>query len=56
MGIMIESPTEHFSAQIKKKDRNETIVDKLLGDNQSRNYFKKYIEIQGKAASGGKKW
>jgi len=57
MGTIIESPTEYFSGRIKKKDRKETIVEELLADNQSRNYFKKkYTEIQDKAASGGKKW
>jgi len=57
MGTIIESPTEYFSARIKKKDRKETIVDELLADNRSRDYFKKkYLEIQDKAASGGKKW
>jgi len=57
MGTIIESPTEYFSARIKKKDRKETIVEELLADNRSRDYFKKkYLEIQDKTASGGKKW
>lgn len=57
MGTIIESPTEYFSARIKKKDRKETIVEELLADQQSRAYFKKkYNEIQDKAAGGGKKW
>ena len=57
MGTIIESPTEFFSARIKKKDRKETIVQELLADQKSREYFKKkYNEIQEKKASGGKKW
>jgi Fcf2 pre-rRNA processing len=53
MGTIIESPTEYFSARLKKKDRKETIVESLA-DQQSREYFKrKYQEIQDKAASGG---
>jgi len=57
MGTIIESPTEYFSARIKKKDRKETIVQELLADQKSREYFKKkYNEIQEKTTSGGKKW
>jgi Fcf2 pre-rRNA processing len=57
MGTIVESPTEFFSARIKKKDRKETIVQELLADQKSRDYFKrKYNEIQDKAGSGGKKW
>ena len=57
MGTIVESPTEYFSARIKKKDRKETIVQELLADQKSREYFKKkYNEIQNKSVSGGKKW
>jgi hypothetical protein len=57
MGRVIESPHEFFSARIKKKDRKETIVQELLSDQKSREYFKRrYSEIQEKATSGGKKW
>lgn len=57
MGTIIESPTEYFSARIKNKDRKETIVQELLADNKSKEYFKrKYNEIQDTSASGGKKW
>jgi Fcf2 pre-rRNA processing len=57
MGTIIESPTEYFSARIKKKDRKQTIVEELLADQKSREYFKKkYNELQEKSASGGKKW
>jgi Fcf2 pre-rRNA processing len=57
MGRMVESPTEFFSARIKKKDRKETIVQELLADQKSREYFKrKYNEIQEKSVSGGKRW
>jgi len=57
MGTIVESPTEFFSARIKKKDRKETIVQELLADQKSREYFKKkYNEIQEKSTSGGKKW
>ena len=41
----------------RAKDRKETIVQELLADQKSREYFKrKYNEIQDKSASGGKKW
>lgn len=57
MGTIVESPTEYFSARIKKKDRKETIVQELLADQKSKEYFKrKYNEIQDKSSSGGKKW
>jgi hypothetical protein len=57
MGTIVESPTEFFSARIKKKDRKETIVEELLADQKTRDYFKRrYNEIQDKSASGGKKW
>ena len=56
MCTIIEGPTEFFG-RIKKKDRKETIVQELLADQQSREYFKrKYNEIQEKSTSGGKKW
>lgn len=57
MGTIVESPTEFFSARIKKKDRKETIVQELLADQKSRDYFKrKFNEIQEKSVSGGKRW
>jgi Fcf2 pre-rRNA processing len=57
MGTIVESPVEYFSARIKKKDRKETIVQELLADQKSREYFKrKYNEIQDKSTSGGKNW
>ena len=57
MGTIVESPTEFFSARIPKRDRKETIVQELLADKESRDYFKKkYNEIQERSISGGKKW
>ena len=57
MGRIIEGPTDFFSGRIKKKDRKETIVQELLADQKSRDYFKrKFNEIQEKSNSGGKKW
>jgi hypothetical protein len=57
MGTIIESPTEYFSARIKKKDRKQTIVEEILADQKGKEYFKKkYNELQEKSASGGKKW
>jgi hypothetical protein len=57
MGTIVESPTEYFNARIKKKDRKETIVQELLADQKSREYFKRrYNEIQDKSTSGGKNW
>lgn len=56
MGTIIEGPTEFFG-RIKKKDRKETIVQELLADQKSREYFKKkYSDIQERSNSGGKKW
>ena len=57
MGILVESSMDPSSVRIRKKDRKETIVQELLADQKSREYFKrKYNEIQEKSASGGKKW
>ena len=56
MGTIVEGPTEFFG-RIKKKDRKETIVQEVLADQKSREYFKrKYNEIQERSNSGGKKW
>jgi hypothetical protein len=53
----VESPTDFFSARIKRKDRKGTIVQELLTDQKSRDYFKrKYNEIQEESVSGGKRW
>jgi Fcf2 pre-rRNA processing len=57
MGRIIEGATESPGARIKKRDRKETIVQELLADQKSREYFKrKYNEIQDRNASGGKNW
>ncbi|KAL0089572.1 Fcf2 pre-rRNA processing-domain-containing protein [Phycomyces blakesleeanus] len=56
VGTIIESPTEFFSSRIAKKDRKQTLVDELLADEQSKQYFKrKFDETQERTTNGGKK-
>ncbi|KAI7862155.1 Fcf2 pre-rRNA processing-domain-containing protein, partial [Spinellus fusiger] len=56
MGTIIEGPTEFFSSRIQNKDRRQTLVDEVLADEQSRQYYKrKYNETQERTNSGGKK-
>ena len=54
---MIEGATEFYSSRISKKDRKRTLVDELLEDSEFRKKNKrKYLEIQSKKESGGKKY
>ncbi|KAI9023842.1 Fcf2 pre-rRNA processing-domain-containing protein [Phycomyces nitens] len=56
VGTIIEGPTEFFSSRILKKDRKQTLVDELLADEQSKQYFKrKFDETQERTNNGGKK-
>ncbi|KAI8993565.1 Fcf2 pre-rRNA processing-domain-containing protein [Pilobolus umbonatus] len=56
VGTIIESPTEFFSARMTRKERKGTIVDELLANEESKQYYKrKFNETQEKKRSGGKK-
>ncbi|TPX38873.1 hypothetical protein SeLEV6574_g07551 [Synchytrium endobioticum] len=47
IGTIIEGPTEFFSSRIPRKQRKQHIVDELLEDAESRQYFKKkFTELQ----------
>ncbi|KAJ1921894.1 rrna-processing protein fcf2 [Mycoemilia scoparia] len=57
VGTIVEGPTEFYSGRLTRKERKETIVQELMADAESRDYFKrKFNEIQSKKASGGKQW
>ncbi|KAI8973599.1 Fcf2 pre-rRNA processing-domain-containing protein [Mycotypha africana] len=56
IGTIVEGPTEFYSARLNKKERKQTIVDELLANEESKQYYKrKYSEVQEKSNSGGKK-
>ena len=47
VGTVIEGPSEYFSSRLSRKDRKQTIVEEILGDQTLKNYSKrKYMEIQ----------
>eukprot|EP00794_Sanderia_malayensis_P014972 gene14972-16515_t len=57
VGRVIEGATDFYSARIPKKERKRTMVDELLEDAEFRQRNKrKYLEIQSKKESGGKKY
>ena len=67
VGTVIEGPSEYFSSRLSRKDRKQTIVEEILGDQTLKNYSKrKYMEIQFDKSNkkrmfrvkkkGGKKW
>jgi hypothetical protein len=46
-GIIIEGPTEFFSARLTKKDRKRTFVEEVLAGETATHRFKsKYNDIQ----------
>jgi hypothetical protein len=56
MGTVIEGPTEFFSSRLTKRERKQTIVDELLADEEARGYYKRrFMEVQSRTQSGGKK-
>lgn len=56
VGTIIEGPTEFFSARLTKKERKQTIVEELLADEESRQYYKrKHLEAQEKGRNGRKR-
>ena len=57
VGTVLEGPTEYYSGRLTRKERKQTIVQELMANAESRNYFKrKYNEIQATKQSGGKSW
>ncbi|KAJ3152439.1 hypothetical protein HDU86_005620 [Geranomyces michiganensis] len=47
VGTIIQGPTEYHSARMTRKERRDNIVDELMADTQSRQYFKrKFLSIQ----------
>ncbi|KAG0171963.1 hypothetical protein DFQ28_010573 [Apophysomyces sp. BC1034] len=56
VGTIIEGPTEFFSSRMSKRERKETIMDELLADDESKNYYKrKFKETQERTNSGNRK-
>ncbi|KXN74442.1 Fcf2-domain-containing protein [Conidiobolus coronatus NRRL 28638] len=54
-GTVIEHSSEFYSSRINKKDRKSTLVEEVLSDDKSKEYFKrKFNEIQEVKSSGGK--
>ncbi|KAJ1666313.1 rrna-processing protein fcf2 [Coemansia sp. RSA 1813] len=57
MGTIIEGPTEFYSSRLTKKERRGNLVDELLADKQTRDYFKRKVsEIHTQNKSGNSKW
>jgi hypothetical protein len=49
IGTVIQGPTEYYSSRLQNKERGDNIVEELLKDAGSNQYFKKkYLEIQEK--------
>ncbi|XP_072168321.1 deoxynucleotidyltransferase terminal-interacting protein 2-like [Diadema setosum] len=59
VGTVVDSPQDFYHSRIPKKQRQQTLVEELLTDADSRSYNKrKYMELQEKFRSftrGGKK-
>jgi hypothetical protein len=57
VGTVVEGAAEFYSSRMTKKERKQTIVDEIMGDDTSRPYLKKkYREVQMKRQSGGKNY
>lgn len=53
----MDSAVDFYSSRLTKKERATTILDELVKDVENRKYFKKkFLEVQEKKGSGGKKW
>ena len=53
VGTIVEGAGEFFSGRIRKRERKETLVESLMGDDVSNKYFKrKFSEIQEQKSSG----
>jgi hypothetical protein len=47
IGTVIEGPGEYNSGRLTRKERKQTIVEEILGDQKIKDYTKrKYMEIQ----------
>ncbi|ORX84188.1 Fcf2-domain-containing protein [Anaeromyces robustus] len=56
VGRIIEDKSEYFSSRLTKKERKNTLLDEIMNDVNSRQYFKrKFNEIQKASQSGIKK-
>jgi len=56
VGRIIEDKSEYFSSRLTKKERKNTLLDEIMSDVSSRQYFKrKFNEIQKASQSGIKK-
>jgi hypothetical protein len=56
VGRIVEDKSEYFSSRLTKKERKNTILDEIMDDVSSRQYFKrKFNEIQKASQSGIKK-
>lgn len=57
IGTVLDSATDFYSSRIPKKQREATVFDTLIKDTEKLKYLKKkFLEIQTKKQSGGKKW
>ncbi|TLD39264.1 putative rrna-processing protein fcf2 protein [Venturia nashicola] len=55
VGVIVEGPTEFYSARLQKRDRKKTFVDSALaGEAQTGRFKKKYDEVQMSKTSGKK--
>ena len=53
VGMIIEGPTEYFSARLPNRKRKATLVEEVLANETSTGRFKsKYNEIQASKSSG----
>ena len=53
VGTIVEGKDEFFSSRINKRERKQTIMESLMGDDTSNKYFKrKFTEIQDQKSSG----
>ncbi|OUM65510.1 hypothetical protein PIROE2DRAFT_41568, partial [Piromyces sp. E2] len=56
VGTIVEDKSEYFSSRLAKKERKNTLLDEIMSDVSSRQYFKrKFNEIQKASQSGIKK-
>ena len=54
-GIILEGPTEFFSARLSRRERrNNLLEDVLANETQSRTFTNKYQAIQARKSSGRK--
>jgi hypothetical protein len=55
VGVVVEGPTEFYSARIENKQRKQTFVEEVLSGEQETGRFKdKYLELQNAKKSGKK--